>query len=419
MERTYDLVLLGATGHTGQFAAEYITQSFPSNFNWAIAGRSQQKLSNLARDLREINPDRSDPAVEVVQLVQDELHALAGRTRVLVNTVGPYHLYSEPVVEACATNGTHYVDVTGETPWVVQMIEKYHDKARSSGAIIIPQCGLESSPPDILSYALVKQLSRHSLHTKDVFYTIDKIQGLPSGGTLATVLELFNNFGIGAIQRSLRPGSMCPAGVRVPQRPRDSWFTRVFGVREVPDLGMVTTSLFGAVDVPVVMRSWGLFRGSEAYGENFSFKPYQLVNSTLKGSLIHLAATIGSLPLIFPPIRWLMRKLVYKPGEGPTREQAAKGHLSVRALAIPDSPDAAETKTKAAGSLNFSGGMYQMTAVLVCEAAATILDESVEGEVLPARELGGGLLTPATLGMGYVERLRRGGVAIETGFMGG
>lgn len=41
----------------------------------------------------------------------DELNALAKRTRLIINCVGPYHLYSTPVVEACATNGTHYVDV--------------------------------------------------------------------------------------------------------------------------------------------------------------------------------------------------------------------------------------------------------------------------------------------------------------------
>jgi short subunit dehydrogenase-like uncharacterized protein len=46
----------------------------------------------------------------------DDLHALAKRTRLIVNCVGPYHLYSTPVVEACAENGTHYVDVFVHPP---------------------------------------------------------------------------------------------------------------------------------------------------------------------------------------------------------------------------------------------------------------------------------------------------------------
>jgi short subunit dehydrogenase-like uncharacterized protein len=49
--------------------------------------------------------------VLVVRLNHDELNALAKRTRLIVNCVGPYHLYSTPVVEACAESGTHYIDV--------------------------------------------------------------------------------------------------------------------------------------------------------------------------------------------------------------------------------------------------------------------------------------------------------------------
>ena len=51
------------------------------------------------------------PAVLAVQLNGPELQALAQRTRLIINAVGPYHLYSTPVVEACASKGTHYVDV--------------------------------------------------------------------------------------------------------------------------------------------------------------------------------------------------------------------------------------------------------------------------------------------------------------------
>lgn len=49
--------------------------------------------------------------VEVGALTPKDLNVLAGKTQLLLNTVGPYHLYSSPVVEACARNGTHYLDV--------------------------------------------------------------------------------------------------------------------------------------------------------------------------------------------------------------------------------------------------------------------------------------------------------------------
>lgn len=74
--------------------------------------------------------------IESVQLNKDELDKLAKKTKVIVNAVGPYHKYSTPVVEACANNGTHYLDVTGETPWVWELIGKYHETAKANGAIV-------------------------------------------------------------------------------------------------------------------------------------------------------------------------------------------------------------------------------------------------------------------------------------------
>lgn len=49
--------------------------------------------------------------IEVANLTPGDLDILAGKSSVLLNTVGPYHLYSSPVVEACVKNGTHYLDV--------------------------------------------------------------------------------------------------------------------------------------------------------------------------------------------------------------------------------------------------------------------------------------------------------------------
>lgn len=74
--------------------------------------------------------------IEVAQLNRDELDALAKKTTCLITTVGPYHEFGAPVVEACAANGTHYLDCTGEAPWLRDMIGKYHEQAKASGAIV-------------------------------------------------------------------------------------------------------------------------------------------------------------------------------------------------------------------------------------------------------------------------------------------
>ena len=45
-----------------------------------------------------------------IQLCRVDLDPVAQRTKLIINCVGPYHLYSTPVVAACAVNGTHYID---------------------------------------------------------------------------------------------------------------------------------------------------------------------------------------------------------------------------------------------------------------------------------------------------------------------
>lgn len=71
-----------------------------------------------------------------------------------MTTVGPYCVYGEHAFKACAENGTHYLDVTGEVPWVLQMIEKYEAVATSSGALMFPQIGIESAPSDLIAWSL-------------------------------------------------------------------------------------------------------------------------------------------------------------------------------------------------------------------------------------------------------------------------
>ena len=74
---------------------------------------------------------------------------LASRTRVVLSTAGPFALFGGPLVAACVRHGTHYVDITGETPWVKDMIDQHHEAAQRKGARIIPFCGFDSIPSDI------------------------------------------------------------------------------------------------------------------------------------------------------------------------------------------------------------------------------------------------------------------------------
>lgn len=111
-----------------------------------------------------------DLALEVANADDEgQLSALAKKTCVLISTVGPFALYGEPVLRVCAQAGTHYLDCTGEAAWVARMIKKYSKTARETGAIMVPQNGIESAPADLCTWSLARFLAAEmGAKTKDV-----------------------------------------------------------------------------------------------------------------------------------------------------------------------------------------------------------------------------------------------------------
>ncbi|KAL8793736.1 MAG: hypothetical protein Q9195_003677 [Heterodermia aff. obscurata] len=345
--------------------------------------------------------------IEIATLSNEDLDRLAKATRVMLNTIGPYHLYSTPIVESCARNGTHYLDVTGETAWVLQIIENYHNLASVNGAIIIPEIGLESAPSDLLAWSLATYLKRTlTCDTAEVVCTVHEVRSRPSGGTLATILSTLDAYSLKEIGRANKPWAMSPIpGPR--SRSLEPLFTRLFGVRVVNGLGTMTTSIAGSSNRAIVQRSWGLLDKGKYYGPNFQYSEYLSVRNTLFGIAVHFAFALGSLLLLLRPIRWLMKRLVYAPGEGRSKIDTKEEVFEFRAIATAD--EAGRPQRRAFARFRWDGGAYYLTGVFLAEAAMVILQDSKIVE-----KTGGGILTPATLGQPFIDRLCEAGVEFKT-----
>lgn len=405
--RQYDIVVFGATGYTGKYTCEHIVAHFPTDLKWAVAGRSANKLQGVVDELKHMNADRIPPSIEESSLDPEQLAALARKTKILLTTVGPYARFGTPVVEACIKSGTHYFDITGETPWVREVVQKYHDQAKAAKVIIIPQIGVDSAPADLLTWSLVTHVRRTlNQPVKDVNFTVHEIKSKPSGGTLASLLGLFDVYSLNDVRKAMNPWSLSP----IPPNPSSSGVSLVqmlTGVKTVSDLGTLTTSIQGPVDRTQVYRSWGLMDAGKFYGSAFRFHPFMTVRNAFIGLLVHSMLALGGLALVLPPVRWLLKKLVYAPGQGPTKDEVKSDRVEYRAIATAETSDPAEPK-RSYGRLTFHGSMYHMTGVFLAEAAISLLkDESL------AKEMGGGVLTPATLGAGYIERLQKVGFTLD------
>ena len=297
--------------------------------------------------------------------------------------------------------------MTGEAVWVLQMIEKYHDLASVNGAIIIPQIGMESAPSDLLAWSLATYLRRTlSCDTAEVICTLYEVRSRPSGGTLATILSILDAYSLNDIGRANKPWAMSPIPGPRSQSPV-SLFTRLFGVRLVNGLGTMTTSIGASTNRAIVQRSWGLLDKGRYYGPKFQYSEFLSVRNTLVGIVVHFAFVFGSLLLLLKPIRWLVKKLVYAPGQGRAKIHTKKEVLEFRAVATAD--EAERPPRRAFARFRWDGGIYHLTGVFLAEAAMVILQDSKIFE-----KTGGGILTPAMLGQPFIERLCKAGVEFET-----
>ena len=145
--RELDIAVFGATGFVGRLLARYLAGHAPSEVRIGLAGRSPERLAQVQAELGPpaahwslVPADSSDPS---------SLAALAGRTRVIATTVGPYRRYGQALVEACVDAGTDYADLTGEVLFMRDTSERHHHRAQASGTRIVHACGFDSIPSDL------------------------------------------------------------------------------------------------------------------------------------------------------------------------------------------------------------------------------------------------------------------------------
>ena len=152
-------------------------------------------------------------------------------------------------------------------------------------------------------------------------------------------------------------------------------------------------------DMTIVLRSSTLM--PEFYGKRFFFRQLLAVRNVVVGVAFHVATLIGLSLLLLPPVRWVVRKLVYAPGSGPSTRESINDRVEYHAVATADQ-DQPDPK-RVFGKLTFEGSLYKLTGLLLAEAAMVLLEDEEKVKKVSR----GGIVTPATLGQDYVDRLDR------------
>ena len=183
----FDVVVYGATGFTGRLVAEYLARRYGvgGEVSWAMAGRSASKLAEV-RD--EIGAPADTPLIVADAADPASLRAMVARAKAVLTTVGPYQLYGNELVAACAAHGVDYVDLCGEPAWMRAMIDAHEAAARASGARIVFSCGFDSIPFDLGMLMLQDAMRRQYGSTASrVRGRVRRMKGTFSGGTAASL----------------------------------------------------------------------------------------------------------------------------------------------------------------------------------------------------------------------------------------
>ena len=275
--REFDVIVFGATGFTGRLVAEYLNEQYGNGdaINWAMAGRSGQKLKAV-RD--EMGLPAETPLVTANSDDFYSLRSLARRARVVITTVGPYQLYGEELVKACIDAGTDYVDLCGEPLWMREMIEKYELDAMKTGARIVFSCGFDSIPSD-LGILLLQDEAKEKFGAAlpRVKGRVRKMQGTFSGGTAASLgasMAMIQK-DPSLMQHMINPFSLAP-GHSGPDQPH--------GNKPEHDdtLDMwVAPFIMASINTKNVHRSNAML--GHAYGENFIYDEMMISGPGEKG----------------------------------------------------------------------------------------------------------------------------------------
>jgi short subunit dehydrogenase-like uncharacterized protein len=382
--REFDIVVFGATGFTGKLVAEYL-RGKPKQ--WAIAGRNRSKLEALGFDV---------PIIEVDALDPDACTRVARRTKVVCTTVGPYAKYGSELVAACANEGTHYCDLTGEVQWMRQMIDANHDRAVKTGARIVHACGFDSIPSDLGTWATQQEfMQRYGRPARAVTAHYVDVSGGFSGGTVASMFTLAEQMSDPAVRRVLRnPYALDPDHDGHHPKVRDH------SVGWSKHLRRVTVPfIMAATNAPVVRRGHAL--AGHPWGHDFIYREVMAPKSAATAAIVLAGLAGAAAALKRPWLREQLRKRAPQPGEGPSLERREHGHWKVRFLA----EDGSDRVEYVVADPHGDPG-YASTSKMLGESALCLAyDDGPRA---------GGVLTPSVaLNGALVSRLRAAGITFE------
>jgi len=353
----FDVVVYGASGFTGQLVAEYLAARYRGDrqLKWAMAGRSLDKLKSV-RDA--VGASADTPLIAADSGDVAALKGMVDQTQSVITTVGPYQLYGNDLLAACAASGTDYIDLCGEPVWMRQMIDRFEAAAKASGARIVFSCGFDSVPFELGAFFVQEEAKRvFGAPARRVKGRVRDMRGTLSGGTAASGRATFE-----AVAKDLSlvailndPFALTPgfSGAKQPKGNKP--------VYEEDLRSWTAPFMMALINTRNVHRS-NMLMGFP-YGKDFVYDEMVLTGAGEKGEANAKKVMAANNEKTGPNAR--------KPGEGPSKEERENGRYDLLYIAV--ASDGREVRASVKGDRDPG---YGSTSKMISECAICLLRDT-------------------------------------------
>ncbi len=181
MSSEFPVVIYGASGYTGRLVAEYLREY---NVPFIAAGRDKGRIEEAMAKVPGIETAKYTVATADMDVAA--LSKLFDGAKVVCNVTGPFVDYGDIVAEAALNAGAHYIDTTGEQPWVKRCAEYWGDKFGEAGLLCAPSVSYMYATSEIAAqYALEES----GVDTLDILVLFKGIPTYASTQSFYSVLQ--------------------------------------------------------------------------------------------------------------------------------------------------------------------------------------------------------------------------------------